>query len=84
MLYNKMVPSRSILEDVPRPRPSDHSGYVGLRVPTGWIARIDALAERAACLGLPGVEVTRSDVLRAALARGIEALEAEVAGSAAR
>ncbi len=52
---------------------------VALRMPKEWIPRADRLA---GVLGRPGMDVGRSDVLRMALARGFEALEAEAGLSA--
>ncbi len=61
---------------VPRPS-SGNDSATALRLPDAWLQRAEALrAFLGAKLG-PGGEVTRSDVLRAALARGLEALEAE-------
>lgn len=47
---------------------------VALRLPKDWIERADRLA---IALSRPGLPVGRTDALRAALARGFEALEAE-------
>ncbi len=47
---------------------------VSLRLPDVWLKRADALIE---FLSKPGIGVTRSDVLRSAIARGLDAIEAE-------
>lgn len=62
--------------DVPRP-PSANDSSVALRLPEAWLQRAESLREFLASRLGPGGEVTRSDVLRAALARGLEALETE-------
>jgi hypothetical protein len=57
-------------------RPSrGNDTQVALRLPAGWIARADALTEP---LSRPGIPVSRADVLRAALTRGLDAMEAEL------
>jgi hypothetical protein len=58
---------------MPRP-PSSNDVQVAIRLPAEWLARADALLPT---LGPPGVTLTRSDALRAALARGLDALEAD-------
>jgi len=60
---------------VPRP-PSGNDEQIALRLPKEWTARADRLRDRGV-IAKPGVGVTRSDVLRAAIARGLEALEAD-------
>ena len=45
---------------------------VALRVPQDWLARADALKP---ALMTEGVNVTRTDVLRAAMSRGLKELE---------
>jgi len=59
---------------MPRP-PSDNSTQVAPRMPAAWIKRADALIPKIA---RPGINATRTDVMRAALARGLSALEDEV------
>ena len=59
---------------VPR-APSGNDSAVAIRVPDAWLKRADDL--RSFLASRPGIELTRSDILRAALARGLEALEAE-------
>lgn len=65
-----MVASTS---SVPR-KPSENDEQIALRLPQEWLTRADALRD---VIAKPGVGVTRSDVLRAALARGLQALEEE-------
>lgn len=60
---------------VPRPK-SGNDEQVALRLPKAWTERADKLRERGV-VAETGVGVTRLDVLRAAIARGLEALEAE-------
>ena len=58
---------------VPRP-PSANDEQIAIRLPKEWIERADKLRD---VIAAPGVGVTRSDVLRAALARGLNVLEEE-------
>jgi hypothetical protein len=60
---------------VPRPK-SGNDESIALRLPKEWIERSDRLRERGVVADR-GVAVTRSDVLRAAIVRGLDALEAE-------
>ena len=46
---------------------------IALRVPADWIARTDRLTS---LLSQPGMEATRTDVFRSAIARGLSDLEA--------
>lgn len=48
----------------------DKKTYVGVRLDAEQLARIDALAE-----GLYGLKASRSDVIRLAIERGLDALE---------
>ena len=48
---------------------------IGIRVPPEWIDDAERLA---AALSRPGLGVTRTEAFRAALARGLEAMLAEV------
>jgi len=57
---------------VPRPK-SENTFQVAFLIPDEWRERADALAERLT----PGVRLSRSDVLRLALGRGLDALDAE-------
>jgi hypothetical protein len=58
---------------MPRP-PSENTTQIALRIPDDWIARADALIP---WITRPGISATRTDVLRAAIARGLDALEAD-------
>jgi hypothetical protein len=66
--------------DVPRPA-SDNDDSVALRLPKDWLRRAEALIES---MSRPGIGVSRSDVLRAALAKGLVALEAEAAKASSK
>lgn len=46
--------------------------YVGVRLDSEQLARLDALAK-----GLHGLKASRSDVIRLAIERGLDALERE-------
>jgi hypothetical protein len=63
-----------VQSSVPR-APSGNDSSIALRVPEAWLKRADAL--RTFLSSRPGIELSRSDILRAALARGLEALEVE-------
>lgn len=47
---------------------------VAIRFPESWLARLDRLAEKRS---EPGMRVTRTEVLRLAVYRGLVELEAE-------
>ena len=47
---------------------------VAIRLSSSWLERRDKLAER---MSQPGIKLTRTDLHRAALHRGIEVLESE-------
>jgi hypothetical protein len=65
-----------IHKDMPR-KPSENTSQVALRLPEAWLDRCDALAP---ALSIPGITATRTDVLRAAIARGLDELEADASG----
>jgi hypothetical protein len=69
---------REVPSGVARP-PSENSSQIAIRLPEEWLTRADALAP---WITRPGIAATRSDVLRAAIARGLESLEAERATDA--
>jgi hypothetical protein len=56
---------------------SDNTAAINMKVPPAWIERADKLAAAEKGLG----RLTRTDVLRAALERGLEVLEKERRGS---
>ena len=60
-------------ETVAKP-PSDNDTPVGFKIPGPWLERADKLAS---ALSRSGPSVTRTAVLRAALARGLDVLEEE-------
>ena len=59
------------MRDVPRPKTD--TLQLAVRIPRAWLSRLDALVPKIA---QPGVQTTRTDAIRAALARGLYALEA--------
>jgi hypothetical protein len=65
-------------KSVPR-KAGPNDGSVVLRLPEAWLARADALVGHLAAQSPAGVELTRSDALRAALAAGLEVLERQTA-----
>lgn len=54
------------------PRPTADTVQVTFRIPSDWIAQADALAST---LSVFGVQATRTDAFREAMARGFKALE---------
>jgi hypothetical protein len=54
--------------------PTKDTVQITFRIPTSWLAEADAIAK---AISSPGFEATRTDALRAAIARGIEAFKAE-------
>jgi hypothetical protein len=58
---------------VPR-KPSENTTQIAIRVPDAWLDRCDVLIP---WISRPGINMTRTDIMRAALARGLEALEQE-------
>jgi hypothetical protein len=68
-----------VREDVGRPA-TGNDEQIALRISKEDVARA---ARLQGVLAPPGVAVNRSDVLRAALRRGLEALEADHAGAIA-
>lgn len=59
--------------NVPRPR-SGNDTKLNLLLPGEWLDDAQALAAK---LSRPGVTMTRADVLRDAIRRGLDAIEAE-------
>jgi hypothetical protein len=64
----------SVQGGVPR-KPSGNDSSVAIRIPDAWLKRAEALREFLA--SRPGIELTKSDILRICIARGLEAIEAE-------
>lgn len=69
-------------EPEPMPRPRGAKEQLTIRLPAGHIERLDALAPKVADAPELAMAdgVTRSDVVRLAVLRGLEQLEAEYAG----
>lgn len=65
----------AVVQDVARPS-KGNSAQVALRLPPDWLERADKVAT---ALSRPGFEASRADALRAAIAKGLEALEVELA-----
>jgi hypothetical protein len=61
------------MQAMPRPK-SENVFQVAFKIPKAWTERADAIAAK---LSRPGVTLTRTDALRAALARGLEDLESD-------
>jgi hypothetical protein len=59
------------------PRPKKDTVQVSFRIPAAWLDRADKLAPFLGDL-LPGSSLERTDVLRAAIARGFDSLEKEL------
>ena len=62
-----------VSESMPR-KPSENTTQIALRVPDAWLERCDSLIP---WITRPGINMTRTDIMRAALARGLDALESE-------
>lgn len=56
------------------PTKTGKTTQIAIRIDDDVVARVDALVEK---LSPPGMSIARSEVLRAALQRGVESLEAE-------
>lgn len=63
-----MVAMRSV------PRPKTDTLQLAVRIPRAWLGRLDALIPKIA---QAGVQTTRTDAIRAALAKGLDALEVQ-------
>lgn len=50
------------------PRPTADTSQITFRASTAWLPALDALAAK---LSRPGIELTRTDAVRAACARGL-------------
>ncbi len=62
------------------PREPADTTQVSVRIPNAWLADLDLVAEQ---LSRPGIELVRADILRAAIARGLQELKAETMGKPA-
>lgn len=65
---------------VPRPK-SDNDTAVSLLLPTPWLEELTKLVSD---MSQPGAALTRADVMRVALRRGIDVLRAEIRASKKR
>lgn len=66
---------------MPRPRTTD--AQISLRLKADAVAKADEIAE-ALQASRPGFTTTRSDVLRAAIIRGLDAMHAETVPAAVK
>jgi hypothetical protein len=57
---------------MPRAKSEVETTQIALRMPTSWVERIDRLARQ---LSRPGIDVSRSEALRAVMIKGLEVLE---------
>lgn len=53
------------------PRPPSNSVQIALRVPPEWLTEADEIAK---IVSRPGLEASRTDAFRAAIARGFQAI----------
>ncbi len=67
-----LTTSSAVQEDVARP--TADTVQITFRIPTSWVAEAEALAKR---LSRPGIETSKTDAFRAAIARGFEAFRAD-------
>jgi|HubBroStandDraft_1064217.scaffolds.fasta_scaffold03693_4 predicted DNA-binding protein len=58
---------------MPREKSSEEQQQISVMLPVNWVERLDVMAEK---LSEPGATSTRADVLRMAIRRGLEVLEA--------
>jgi hypothetical protein len=58
------------------PRPTADTSQITFRLPNAWLVEADEIARH---LSRPGFEASRTDALRACIAKGIEAFRAEFA-----
>jgi hypothetical protein len=58
------------------PRAKSDTVQLAVRIPREWLARLDALIPKIA---QEGVQTTRTDAIRVALAKGLDALESSPA-----
>ncbi len=63
------------------PRPKTDTVQITVRVPTAWIRDADALSKG---LCLPGMNISRTDVFRMAIAQGLIALRLELGKKAGK
>ncbi len=59
----------------PREPSDDTQQQISVRLPVAWLEALDRLA---AAMSRPGIDLTRANALRAAVARGIEELSKEL------
>lgn len=59
--------------------PDETQQQISVRLPVTWLESLDRLA---AAMSRPGIDLTRANALRAAIARGIEELERELGSGA--
>jgi hypothetical protein len=64
------------IEEAMQDEDDDSTIQLAIRFPLSTIRRLDAIAERSSAI--PGVTASRSDLLRAAVLRGLEVLDREV------
>lgn len=72
-------PARALAVQGDVPRPPSSAIQISMRIPAEWLAEA---AQLATALQRPGFTCTRSDVLRNAIARGLEAIRADVEAAA--
>ncbi len=56
-------------------KPTGNDTPVAIRIPEAWLERVEGL--RPFLANRPGLELSKSDILRMCIARGLEAIEAE-------
>jgi hypothetical protein len=76
-----MRSSAAEVEPGDMPRPPSNSIQVAIRIPKPWLKEADEIAK---LISRPGFEASRTDAIRAAIAKGFEALRAEAAKPAKR
>lgn len=63
------------LADPMATRRTERTVQTAVRFPASWLPRLERIAER---LSSPGIDVSQASAIRAVMARGLDALEAEL------
>lgn len=63
------------LADPMATRRTERTIQTAVRFPASWLPRLERIAER---LSSPGIDVSQAAAIRAAMSRGLDALEAEL------
>lgn len=70
------MPQHDSATETGMPRPPSNSVQIAIRVPAEWLAEADEIAK---IVSRPGLEASRTDAFRAAIARGFQAIRDDAA-----